>query len=363
MKLRMIIETVQDQLTTLAGRHGISPEEVRSICQKISKKRWKWVLIQWHDGKISLPEDERSVTTALSNFESVLSRLPADKNDIMQYQSLKEVEETVNPLVGIVSSKKKHKFEGLEGVKVVHKDRFYVTVKVTDPESLGALGEGTKWCTRNSFPDCQKYGYINDHGHIFIVFQNGRPVMQYTPDYEQIKDVDNKNVTDKELLSLIPPPELKEGNSKALYRYAYSFMNKERWPEAEEYIMKDPRSAYEYALNVMGRERWSEAEPYIMKDPYEAYWYAHNVMGRERWPEAEPYIMKDPERAFQYAHLMMGRKRWPEAEPYIMKDPESAFWYATDMMKKRWPEAEEYIMKDPRWARRYSDHFNLDWDV
>jgi len=52
----------------------------------------------------------------------VLSRLPADENDIMQYQSLKEVEETVNPLVGITSSKKKHKFEGLKGVRVVNEN-------------------------------------------------------------------------------------------------------------------------------------------------------------------------------------------------------------------------------------------------
>jgi hypothetical protein len=410
MKLRMIIETVQDQLTTLAGRHGISPEEVRSVCRRAGgKKCWKWVLNQWYDGKISFPEDREAVTTALSNFEEVFSRLPADKNDIMQYQSLKEVEEIVNPLVGIVSSKKKHKFEGLKGVKVVNENGPYVTVMVTDPESLGALGEGTKWCTRNSFHDCQKYDYIDRYGHIFIVFQNGRPVMQYTPDYGAIRDVDHKNVTDKELLFLIPPPELKEGNAKALYRYALKIMKGERWPEAEPYIMKDPEWAFWYAHNVMGRERWPEAEPYIMKDPRWASWYALNVMKGERWleaepyimkspewayyyadkimkgerwPEAEPYIMKDPEQAFYYALMVINRnnknyremERWPEAEPYIMKDPELAYWYATDMMKKRWPEAEPYIMKDPRLvlsrggglatlARKYSDYFNLDWDV
>jgi len=362
MKLRMIIETVQDQLTTLAGGHKISPEEVRSICQKISKKRWKWVLIQWYDGKISLPEDEKSVATALSNFEEVFSRLPADKNNIMQYQSLKEVEETVNPLVGIVSSKKKHKFEGLEGVKVVNENGPYVTVEVTDPESLGALGEGTKWCTRNSFPDCQKNRYINDHGHIFIVFQNGRPVMQYTPDYQEIKDVDDEDVTDEKLLSLLPSPELKEGNEEAMYEYALNVVQ-DRWSEAEPYIMQDPIMACNYARYVMNRKRWPEAEPYIAEDPYEAYWYARNIMKEKRFPEAELYIMKDPALAYLYARDIMKGKRWSEAEPYIMKDPEWAVAYAHRIMKKRWPEAEEYIMKNPFWARRYSDHFNLDWDV
>jgi len=368
MKLRMIIETVQDQLTALAGRHGVSPEEVRSICQKISKKRWKWVLIQWYDGKISLPEDEKSVATALSNFEKVFKNLTIDQRNILQYQSLKEVEETVNPLLGVASSKKKHKFEGLEGVRVVNKNGPYVTVEVTDPESLGALGEGTKWCTRNSFPDCQKYKYIGDYGHIFIVFQNGKPVMQYTPDYEEIQDVDAEDVTDEELLSLIPPPELKEGNARVLYWYAHDVLKKE-WSEAEPYIMKDPESAYWYALRVMNVEkhvndpwlvqpryvvkRWPEAEPYIMKDPESAWRYAKNVLKR-RWPEAERLHLNDPKWVYNYALYVMDHKERQQAEPYIAKDPELALKFARDILMMRSPEAERLHMEDPKWAYRYT---------
>ena len=71
--------------------------------------------------------------------------------------------------------------------------------------------------------------------------------------------------------------------------YAYYVING-RWPEAEEYIMKDPDSAYHYALNIVGR--WPAAEPYIMQDPRSAYHYASNVI-KGRWPEAESLIMRD----------------------------------------------------------------------
>jgi hypothetical protein len=367
MKLRMIIETYANHLAALVHKHGMSAEEVRSICRKVGKTRWIWVLHQWFQGKISLPEDQESVTRVLSNFEAVKRSLPIDKREISKYQSLKEVEEIVNPLVGIVSSKKKHEFEGLKGVKVVNKNGPYVTVMVTDPESLGALGEGTKWCTKSSYLGTRKEYYIYKYGHIFMILRGGKPVMQYAPNYEEIRDIYNDPVIDKNKLSIIPKPELKEGNAEALYAYALNVMGEE-WPEAEPYIAKDAKWAYYYARDVMRlgfgvleKDRWYEAERYIIKNPKWACSYAIDVMKGKRWPDAEPYIMQDPESAYYYARDVI-EERWSEAEPYIMKDPEWAYWYAYSFMRKkgpttskgRWPEAEEYIMRSPQWAYKYA---------
>jgi len=73
------------------------------------------------------------------------------------------------------------------------------------------------------------------------------------------------------------------------------------------------------------------------------YWYAENVI-KGRWPEAEEYIMKNPYYAYYYAKNII-KDRWLEAEEYIMKDPKWAYWYALYVIKDRWLEAEEYIMK------------------
>jgi len=64
------------------------------------------------------------------------------------------------------------------------------------------------------------------------------------------------------------------------YSFAYDIIH-DRWPEAEPYIMQDPRWAYMYALNVI-RDRWPEAESYIMLDVYYACAYVYTIDHRIR---------------------------------------------------------------------------------
>lgn len=56
-------------------------------------------------------------------------------------------------------------------------------------------------------------------------------------------------------------------------------------------IQRDPQDAYQYSVRIL-KQRWPDAEPYIMKAPNAAYRYAKFVM-RERWLKAEPIIKKD----------------------------------------------------------------------
>jgi hypothetical protein len=55
-------------------------------------------------------------------------------------------------------------------------------------------------------------------------------------------------------------------------------------------IKKSPREAYLYARYTI-KDRWEEAEPYIMKSPMYAARYAKDVM-RCKWEEAEPVIKR-----------------------------------------------------------------------
>ena len=59
-------------------------------------------------------------------------------------------------------------------------------------------------------------------------------------------------------------------------------------------------------------------EEIIKVNPEYACWYAENII-KDRWKEAEPYIIKNPEWIYEYC-LNVIKGRWPEAEPYIMKD-------------------------------------------
>ena len=112
-----------------------------------------------------------------------------------------------------------------------------------------------------------------------------------------------------------------------------------------EKIKTDPESAFKYSLTVL-RERWPEAEPYILKSPEIARLYAADLFPGERWPQLEKLIINNPELAYKYAYFNLD-KRWPAAEPTIMKDAESAYYYATNILQKRWPKAEKVILNSP----------------
>lgn len=348
MKLRTIVETVQDQVDELATRLELEPIEIARTAKEYGNRYWKWVLNQWYNEKIILPEDGHRVKETLENFHKSKNRL--QEKDINKYKSLTDVEQVVEPLLGITSSNKTVNYTNLPGVEVVTKNGPYVTLKVSDPDSLAELGMGTKWCTRKDYPECAAYEYIEDYGYIFIILQDDRPVAQYTPDYEQIMDVNDEMVEDRKLLNLIPKPPLSD-DQRALFNYALNVIGG-RWPDAEPYIIQDPEYAFMYAEDILN-SRWPEAEPIIMKQPNWAYEYARDVIG-SRWLEAEPYIMKSGRSASLYSIEVIGG-RWPEAEPYIMRGPQWAYEYARDVIKGRWIEAEPIIMKDAWTAYYYAE--------
>lgn len=54
------------------------------------------------------------------------------------------------------------------------------------------------------------------------------------------------------------------------------------------------------------------------QDPQRAFWYAYNHNRKGRWPEAEQFIIKDACWACTYAANII-KGRWPEAEETISK--------------------------------------------
>lgn len=90
---------------------------------------------------------------------------------------------------------------------------------------------------------------------------------------------------------------LKGLHAKAAYDYARHVL-KQRWIEAESFIMKDPDTAYRYAKNVIGT-RWHEAEPYILLDLRISVMYAMDVI-QGRWFELEAMLQQNSETLYEY---------------------------------------------------------------
>lgn len=121
-------------------------------------------------------------------------------------------------------------------------------------------------------------------------------------------------------------------------------------------IIYSPKPGTEPILLDVEEDKWDGKEAYDINDipSYYFFLYAKDII-EGRWPEAEEFIKKDPESAYFYAHYAMG-ERWPEAEETIMKDPEWAFQYAKNVIKNRWPEAEGVIKNDAMWSWHYDEY-------
>jgi hypothetical protein len=187
----MVIRLIE----AIAKKHNLSVTQVEDTCKNLDRKYWKWILKRWHEGSIILPEDGLHVTEVLGHFRAVLPQLSVEQRDISRYQHLADIEAVVEPILGIQSLAVSHcGAEDMPGVEVVSRHGPYTILRVSDAGSLALLGEGTKWCTRASYADSQSKAYIKRYGCIYIVFEYGVPVVQYTPDFGQVMDTSNRFV-------------------------------------------------------------------------------------------------------------------------------------------------------------------------
>jgi hypothetical protein len=137
---------------------------------------------------------------------------------------------------------------------------------------------------------------------------------------------------------------------------------KKRWLEKEHIIFKNPAIIFDYCLYVMRRfeecSRCKEGEKVLLEENYPDKErvlcdYAKYI-ACERWPEAEEYMIKTPASAYNYAHSVLDG-RWPEAEPIIAKDPSYSIRYAQDVLKGAFPLAEKNILS----SNYYFDYFTF----
>jgi len=125
----------------------------------------------------------------------------------------------------------------LEGVQKIGQVNDMTVYKVTDPDSLAEMGEGTSWCTRASYPMGSRANqYLDMHGALFVVTKKRtessaeKPFMQICSDLSEPKDAKNAdaNIPIEILKIILPHIELtaRQLYSK-LYELSVNDQNKE----------------------------------------------------------------------------------------------------------------------------------------
>lgn len=390
--LETIIKRLQPLLDKKAAEIGAEKEKLAGAIEGITENP---NVQQWLLSNFRLEDVDRvsEIKSALDSFEKNKNKLP-DKN--LSSYSIDGLIDLFSSDDDVLSRYPSALFRvsdplELEGVEVFHKSGPMIAYIVEDAESLMDLGEGSKWCTRGSYHNCQAQTYLDDHGPQIVVVYNGRLIAQFSADLEEIKNQENEDINLNDLYAMglsrekvyglvvyMKPDSLSKfirrhlggitgrikaiedailgGSKESLGKLVVPYCKavKERWPEGERALLGSGliHTIFEYAADVIGGE-WPEAEGILLKHPGYAFEYAQVAL-RRRWPEAESLADYDGEEVsyhmlgsmISYGERFRRGERWPEAERILIHYPAYALRFARLVLKQRWPEIEDIDFGD-----------------
>lgn len=376
---------LDNQIKYLSHRFNKKPEKIKEIVKFIGGKYWKWVLIQWAKNNVRFPEDELRVKNALDNFKKFKNRLL--NRDINFYPTVNSLESIIEELTNSKKQLDRVKLD-IDGVRIINEYKDYTVVEIFDVEALMDLGEGTRWCTRRSYPACAAKSYLDYYGKVTLVLYAGRPLFQYTPDLFQILDVNDesfvnipqivKGIEDGslKLFELIHPDYdliIKNLTAKntVYYQDTDILLRDEQVTILEELsnFLFDLHASSQYAVfeyrllcRWRGKEKkllkWCSRDPHLRSKYLVDYAILvknvndskTDLCNRVRWTDAEKVILEGPvDHAIRYAGFFGG---WSELKNILINNAKNihpdtnAVSYAVDYVasvtpRKRWHELEE----------------------
>lgn len=228
----IIVEEInKQQLASTAQTLGVDEATIRDWVNSADPTPTKsfsvWLLRGLKKGEIQVEDDDR-VRETLNRF--IQLRNARRIEDIMQFPTLTALEVKIEQLAGVGS--KRQGFAGIDpstlpGVQIFEQRPDITFYKVSNADSLGKIGEGTKWCTRFSFRGNNETAsfYIRKYSYLVIGYKGGKPYVQFNPDYTQVMDVNDNifhyiNPLEAKKLNLPAPefvknlPELPKSNMK-----------------------------------------------------------------------------------------------------------------------------------------------------
>ena len=191
-----------------------SVKEKEQFFTKIPKDYINFVKKILNDSNFSfiVSEDTSRLLSALNKFTTLRNKENINiEKDINKYNGLLQLEDVVSKFENFGSNRQGYlqynplSLKGVEAIKTL-KDGS-ITYRVTDAESLKKLGVGTKWCTREDYNPCQAERYLKQYEQIYVIIKEGKPVIQFTPDLDQVMDVRDEQVSlPRDLYSLFAVP-------------------------------------------------------------------------------------------------------------------------------------------------------------
>lgn len=178
-----------------------NPQEKQQFFSRIPKEYAQWVTRILNEPNFAFipSEDAERLLTALKGFTNLKVRdnIPLEK-DINKYKGLLQLEETVAKFTGTGPKSGGYlqynplSLPGVEQVKTL-KDGTLM-YKVHNADSVKKLGLGTKWCTREDYYGCQADRYIKEYGYLYLFTKDSKPILQMTPDLNQVMDINDRQV-------------------------------------------------------------------------------------------------------------------------------------------------------------------------
>lgn len=157
-----------------------------------------FILRQIKYGNVQFPEDIPQVNADLTEFINYINsgNLEEGEGDINSYERVGDLREKLDELQGTDKKSKLQLNTNLPGVKLYRQEKPFKIFEVTNPDSLAKLGNGTRWCTREEYPECQAERYIERYDKIYVITMNGKLIGQYTPDYSETMNVNDQPLFD-----------------------------------------------------------------------------------------------------------------------------------------------------------------------
>lgn len=357
----------KDQLVSVAKRLNVADTELETWINMVDPTPGKsysvWILrgLKYKDFRF---EDIQRVRQAI--HEHIRLRNANLIPDIMQFPKIDDLEQAMAPYA--TAGAKRQGYSGvnpetLPGVTVIERRPDVTFFRVTNPESLAKMGEGTKWCTRLSYGNDVSMAkrYIQGQGSIIVGYKDGKPFVQYNPDFSQVMDTADRCFHGRDAKSLnLPMPNVKIDPNKRwrIKQGAGPETVLQRW---QDYVDKPVDITQFLPKGALHREprfekllarsiARSNSFLYMLQLNNALMEYSQMFNG-QRSPEIEDAILnKDWTEAWRYRGSSQGkhsripiikgiaeyvkhaiRGHWPEFEKkYLNNDPYNAAIYFTE---------------------------------
>lgn len=209
MKLKLLLETVDDQLREVASRYDVSTDDIRKACQIVDPKFWKWVLKIWYQKEVDPQDIDSALSTEtgpLKKLKSLLAEFKAYSKDIytVDLGRIKSIEDLKTAIADIKNKLEDRYGKGAELIKAANFDSvLYLAYAITDESALEEIGEGSSWCTRRSYKPCRAKYYLDTHRVMYVILKDFKPFLQFTPTLSEITDAKNSRITSTSLRSVL----------------------------------------------------------------------------------------------------------------------------------------------------------------